>query len=708
MTVGALLLGALPAVSAVGASSSAPTVYWEGAQKGIDPVNFSQFGGQGIAVAEDGAVILTGSFADTVYFPKSAATDDSIPLTSSGGSDVFVAGFDTNTGFFTWAQRAGGSASAEATSVAVLGDDSVFLTGDFYNTAAFPSGPGSSISVSAPGNGRALFVAELNRRTGYFRWAQLAGDNGPSRNVDGLGVAVTDEGTVLVTGRYQGAPVFRTGPSSSITLTDVGGGFQQAFVAKMNADDSYFSWVQRVSVATPGSMLSGGNSVAAPDDSTVFVTGRFSGTASFPTGPGTSATFTATGGDDIFVGSMSTDDSYFDWVQRAGGTGSDIGESVAVGDDSTVFVTGNFQGTATFPTGPSTSTTLTSRGSDDVFIAAMNSDDSYFAWAQRLGGTNYEEGRSVAVSATGAAVVTGYFYSTMYFPTADDSIALTANGNNGDIFVAALNADDSYFAWAQRAGGTGNDYAWAGAVAADGTVSVTGSFSGTATFPAGPSTSSSLSTPGTSLFTGWLLPSVTPTPPVPPTPPVTYPPGAPTDVAASAGDRSASVSWSAPPSSGSFPITHYQVSSAPSGKICLASAPALTCEVPDLTNGVDYAFQVRALNGAGWGAWSEASAVVTPEAPVTVSILIAGSRGEVRGKAGVRVLGKSTGLGVGAVVRPWVKLAGETAYAEGVASSLVDAAGKFEWQRRTGKKVYVYMSTPDRSSRSNRVIIPAR
>ena len=97
-----------------------------------------------------------------------------------------------------------------------------------------------------------------------------------------------------------------------------------------------------------------------------------------------------------------------------------------------------------------------------------------------------------------------------------------------------------------------------------------------------------------------------------PNPVPVYPPGAPTAAAATAGNGSATVTWTAPTDSGSFPITHYQAVSSPSGGTCLASAPVTSCEVTGLTNGTTYTFAVRALNGAGWGDFSSASNPVRP------------------------------------------------------------------------------------------------
>ena len=182
-----------------------------------------------------------------------------------------------------------------------------------------------------------------------------------------------------------------------------------------------------------------------------------------------------------------------------------------------------------------------------------------------------------------------------------------------------------------------------------------------------------------------------------------YPPGAPTDVVATAGVEEASVSWKAPSYSGSYPITDYQVTSAPGAKSCLVKAPALSCTVTGLTAGVEYTFQARALNGAGWGVYSESSNAVTPSAPVRPSIVITGSR-DASDAGRIQVAGTSTGL-VGERVTPFVRFPGGEVSA-GTGVQTVAADGSFAWSRKTGKKTFVYFAYG--STRSNTVVIPAR
>ena len=89
-------------------------------------------------------------------------------------------------------------------------------------------------------------------------------------------------------------------------------------------------------------------------------------------------------------------------------------------------------------------------------------------------------------------------------------------------------------------------------------------------------------------------------------------PGAPTGVTAQAGDRSATLSWSAPSSNGGSPITGYRISISPTASGATISVNGTTASIGGLTNGTTYTFRVSALNAVGTGAASAPSAAVTP------------------------------------------------------------------------------------------------
>ena len=94
-----------------------------------------------------------------------------------------------------------------------------------------------------------------------------------------------------------------------------------------------------------------------------------------------------------------------------------------------------------------------------------------------------------------------------------------------------------------------------------------------------------------------------------PPPPVPAAPGAPSGVAATAGDGRATVAFAAPADNGAA-ITRYTVTASPGGRQATGSASPIT--VTGLANGTSYTFTVTATNAAGTGPPSPPSAAVTP------------------------------------------------------------------------------------------------
>lgn len=99
---------------------------------------------------------------------------------------------------------------------------------------------------------------------------------------------------------------------------------------------------------------------------------------------------------------------------------------------------------------------------------------------------------------------------------------------------------------------------------------------------------------------------------------------------------------------------------------------------------------------------------VSGDEPVTRSIGITDSgRTTVSGKPGIFIKGRTEGLSGNARIRVWYRFPGQTEFTEATALTVVDASGEFEWQRKTGKKIYVYVTSLNGEIKSNREIIPA-
>ena len=89
-------------------------------------------------------------------------------------------------------------------------------------------------------------------------------------------------------------------------------------------------------------------------------------------------------------------------------------------------------------------------------------------------------------------------------------------------------------------------------------------------------------------------------------------PGKPTAVS---GNKTATVSWTAPATTNGTAITGYTVTSAPTAKTCSWTTGPLTCSVGTLKNGTSYTFTVKAHNGVGTSVASAASTALSVGSP---------------------------------------------------------------------------------------------
>ena len=102
-------------------------------------------------------------------------------------------------------------------------------------------------------------------------------------------------------------------------------------------------------------------------------------------------------------------------------------------------------------------------------------------------------------------------------------------------------------------------------------------------------------------------------------------PDAPTNVHATAGNKTATVTWTAPPAADGSAVDSYTVTSSPDGvraKVSAqgSSAPPTTVVVSGLTNGTTYTFSVIAHNSGGNSPDSEPSNAVTPAADPSITL----------------------------------------------------------------------------------------
>jgi hypothetical protein len=172
------------------------------------------------------------------------------------------------------------------------------------------------------------------------------------------------------------------------------------------------------------------------------------------------------------------------WATQAGGDSSDEGSAIATSLDGDSYVTGSFEGTATFGEGGPHQTTLAAAGDSDVFVAKYERDGA-LVWATHAGGIGSGVlGNGIATTELGHSYVTGSFYGTITFGQGEPNETTLTSAGFWDLFVAKYDRDGA-FLWASRASSADTDTGSGVSIIRGGDGYVTGSFHGTATFGQG-------------------------------------------------------------------------------------------------------------------------------------------------------------------------------------------------------------------------------
>ncbi len=214
--------------------------------------------------------------------------------------------------------------------------------------------------------------------------------------------------------------------------------------------------------------------VAAGPDGSVVSAGQFTGTVAIGTvalgtvaieAGGEAGRLTATGDEDVFVARHGADGELL-WALAFGGAAEDEVGGLAVAPDGSVYVTGFFQGTASFGDDE-----LVAAGSTDLFLLRITAGGEP-VWARGFGDAHADAGQGLAVGLDGAV------YLGMTF---QKSAALAGGAHpfrgRTDALLARLTPGGEVV-WTRALGGSGRDSSHAVTVSGTGDVHWQGQFEG--------------------------------------------------------------------------------------------------------------------------------------------------------------------------------------------------------------------------------------
>jgi len=195
--------------------------------------------------------------------------------------------------------------------------------------------------------------------------------------------------------------------------------------------------------------------VALDSAGSVYVVGD-TASAAFPTTAGSFST-SMSGGSDAYVAKVNSSGTALLYATFIGGSGSgaDYGRAVAVDGAGCAYVAGH----TACPDFPTTAGALdtTYNGGVDAYVAKLSASGATLLYSTFVGGSNYEEGLSLALDASGNALVAGFTYSPD-FPTTPGAYD-TSFGGVSDAYVAKLDAAGAAFVYSTVVGAGGYEEA---------------------------------------------------------------------------------------------------------------------------------------------------------------------------------------------------------------------------------------------------------
>lgn len=428
---------------------------------------------EAVAGAANGAMVAAGAFEDVVDLDPTSGT----ALTAAiGASDVFAVMLqcDAATGptpfnclapEHAWARAAGGTGDERVGDLAIGPDGMRWIVGSFYGSADFD--PTSGVDVRTSAGDSDIFLTALLPDGSYGGTVTLGGSGADAGN----GVAVSQDGFVIITGAFSSGADFDPGPGVA-TLAATGG--TDAFVLVLDSTLAYV-WAERVG----GNGNDVGNGIAVDSANNLYIAGAFQLSVDFDPGPGVH-TRISRGDSEIFLLRLAADGT-FHWVYTAGNSQKDEARAVAVQGDA-VYVAGWFR--TGFDFDPSANVDLIiSQGASDGFVTKFTRAGNY-VWTRALGGPSTDIINDVAVTLEGDVLVAGSYWDTVDFNPTTGVDLRTAIGQ-GDGFVTRLAASGAYV-WTRTFGGTYTDEARGVSVDPVDNVMVAGTFVGTVDFDPGP------------------------------------------------------------------------------------------------------------------------------------------------------------------------------------------------------------------------------
>ena len=385
----------------------------------IDPLpilNWSTYYGgtvldetDGVSIDPSGNIVVTGETTSTTNIATTGAYQTSMlggAIQYLWGGDAYIAKF-TSSGARVWATYYGGTGEDCGWSIKTDKNGDIFVSGDTKSTTGIATAGAFQTTNSTTYHDP--YLAKFSS-AGARLWGTYYGGAGNDRTARNS-MAVDASGNVYITGTNNTA--------NDMWITTVGAyqrtngstsAYDCPFVAKFSPTGSLI-W----GTYYGGPLHDQGYGIALDASNNVYITGACTSTTLMAT-TGAYQT-TLGGGTDAFICKLNSTGSALLWATYYGGTGTDVGNTIAVDANGNVFVSGYTTSTGAIASTGAYKTSYMG-GAYDGFLLKFSSTGSRI-WGSYTGGSIDDIPRSMVINPSGEIITVTQTSSTTGLTTTD-------------------------------------------------------------------------------------------------------------------------------------------------------------------------------------------------------------------------------------------------------------------------------------------------
>ena len=410
-------------------------------------------GAEGVTITDDGELKISTSIGDFRHgdlyaYQIENGIEREVQCTfkkfDNGTIGFDIAGFNPNIKLIidplVYSTLLGGSSYDSGMSIAVDANGSAFITGN-TQSSDFPTTPGAYQTD----NNLDAYVTKLTPDGSDVVYSTFIGGSNIDRSQS---IAIDNDGNAYIVG-FTPSEDFPTTQNALQPdypeYTDPDWPWHTGFVLKLNNNGSELVYSTYLGGSLPDALFD----IAVDEEGNAYIVGN-SQSHNYPVTPGAfKSDFIGSVHSNIVVTKLNPEGSGLIYSTYMGGSGSDLGNAIALDSQGNAYITGETWSSDFIITANAFQTDGTRIS---AYISKLNYDGSDLFYSTYLGGSAIDRAQSIAVDHEGNAYVTGITQS-VDFPATVNAFQSQHDEGVRDAFLTKINADGSEILYSTFIGG---------------------------------------------------------------------------------------------------------------------------------------------------------------------------------------------------------------------------------------------------------------